>query len=229
MAWEKVLILGDSNTQYGFANWLSLLADKLQRRCDVINRGFSGYTTRFIKLILPKIMSEFEAQIHSIRAIVILLGTNDSAINQIQHVDLDEFASNYQWIIDYLQSVGITNDKIIIMTPQKIDDDKWSEYRPDSTHSDKYVKPYSFKCKAIAEANQIAYVDLYDRMEASTIDFRQYFHDGLHFSLLGGHFVMDNLWPVIDEKLIAADKLKINFPIWSDIKYTKDMDTLEHF
>ncbi len=204
MKWEKLVVLGDSNTQYGFANWLSILSDRLSRRCDVINRGFSGYTTRFIRLILPKLMSEFEAQ--SICAVVILLGTNDSARNPIQNVELNEFVENYQWIIDYLQSIEITKDKIIVLTPQKIDEEKWARYSSHTpiTHSDEYVKPYSEKCKQIAAANEVTCVDLYGLMEQSNTDFRDYFHDGLHFSNLGGQFLIDHLWPIIDQKLIAA-------------------------
>jgi lysophospholipase L1-like esterase len=224
--WNKVLVLGDSNTQGGFASWLSILADKLQRKCDVMNRGFSGYTTRFYKLILPQIMSEFEAKVDSLCTVIILLGTNDSARNPLQNVDLNEFGINYQWIIDYLQSFGITKDKIIILVPQKIDDDKWARHASTvSTHSDNYVRAYSAKCKEIAEANSISYVDLYSLMESSETDFRHYFHDGLHFSSLGGKFLVDNLWPVIEEKL--ANKLKINFPLWSEINYTEGMITLD--
>jgi lysophospholipase L1-like esterase len=47
--WPKVLLLGDSLTQFGFgANgcWVALLADALQRKCDVINRGLSGYNSQ---------------------------------------------------------------------------------------------------------------------------------------------------------------------------------------
>lgn len=48
--WPKVLLIGDSLTQFGFSaegGWAAMLANALQRRCDVVNRGFSGYTTRY--------------------------------------------------------------------------------------------------------------------------------------------------------------------------------------
>ena len=46
--WPRVVVIGDSITEQGSRNggWVTLLAEALTRKCDVINRGFSGYTTR---------------------------------------------------------------------------------------------------------------------------------------------------------------------------------------
>jgi len=77
MKWKKLLLIGDSNIQYGFSaegRWVSLLADLLQRKCDVINRGFSGYNTNYLKIMLPEILDEFE--IDTTCGIIILLGKN---------------------------------------------------------------------------------------------------------------------------------------------------------
>ncbi|CAI9572942.1 unnamed protein product, partial [Staurois parvus] len=56
ICWPRVVLFGDSITQFAFeANgWGATLADKLVRKCDVLNRGLSGYNTRWAKLILPK-------------------------------------------------------------------------------------------------------------------------------------------------------------------------------
>jgi hypothetical protein len=35
--WKKLIIVGDSNSQYGFSpdnQWVSLIANALQRKCD---------------------------------------------------------------------------------------------------------------------------------------------------------------------------------------------------
>ncbi len=75
MKWKKLVLIGDSNIQYGFSaegRWVSLLADLLQRKCDVINRGFSGYNTNYLKIMLPEILDEFE--IDTTCGIIILLG-----------------------------------------------------------------------------------------------------------------------------------------------------------
>ena len=57
--WPKILLIGDSLTQLGYSDsgkWVALLADLFQRKCDVINRGFSGYTTRSIKPFIPNVL-----------------------------------------------------------------------------------------------------------------------------------------------------------------------------
>ncbi len=76
MNWKKLVLIGDSNIQYGFSGegrWVSLLADLLQRKCDVINRGFSGYNTKYLKYMLPELLAEFKPE--TICGIIILLGT----------------------------------------------------------------------------------------------------------------------------------------------------------
>ena len=74
MKWNKLLLIGDSNMQFGFAEgkWVGMLSEHCVRKCDVINRGFSGYTTRYIKLMLPELLEEFDSK--TTCGIIILLG-----------------------------------------------------------------------------------------------------------------------------------------------------------
>jgi hypothetical protein len=55
--WPRLILFGDSLTQYSFSEggWGAMLAHKLQRRCDVINRGFSGYNSKWCRMILDKV------------------------------------------------------------------------------------------------------------------------------------------------------------------------------
>ena len=103
MKWKKFVLIGDSNTQFGFSRegyWVSELANLLQRKCDVINRGFSGYNTTHLKSILPTIMSEFD--VDDVCGVTIMVGSNDSANNDIQHIPLEEYGENIRAMIDYL-------------------------------------------------------------------------------------------------------------------------------
>ena len=57
--WPRVVLLGDSITQYSFddgAGWGAYIAGLLQRKCDVLNRGFSGYTTQYIVKIIDELI-----------------------------------------------------------------------------------------------------------------------------------------------------------------------------
>lgn len=105
MKWKKFILLGDSNTQFAFGNegrWGSMLADMLQRKCDVINRGLSGYSSRHVRSMMPTLMDEFEAS--NVCAMTLMFGSNDSVLpeNKIQHCPLDEYGDNLRAIIDYV-------------------------------------------------------------------------------------------------------------------------------
>ena len=58
--WPNILLIGDSLTQLGYSEsgkWVALVADLFQRKCDIINRGFSGYTTRSIKPFIQNVIT----------------------------------------------------------------------------------------------------------------------------------------------------------------------------
>ena len=72
------------------------------RKCDVINRGFSGYNTRWNKIILPRLVTSEMAP--EIAAITIFLGANDSnnELNSKQMVPIDEYKQNMIEMVKYL-------------------------------------------------------------------------------------------------------------------------------
>ena len=130
MKWKKLIIIGDSNTQFGFSDesrWVSLLSNYLQRKCDVVNRGFSGYNSDHLKLILPQILDEFDDE--STCGIILMIGTNDStnSTNIPQHVPLERYKANLGQIIDFLINFCKKREKIILISPGRIYESKWNE------------------------------------------------------------------------------------------------------
>lgn len=68
-----------------------------------MQRGFSGYNTRWNKLILPRIVDAEMAK--DLAAVVILLGANDSNrgdLNPTQHIPLEEYKLNLVHMVEYL-------------------------------------------------------------------------------------------------------------------------------
>ena len=95
------------------------IADALQRKCDIVNRGMSGYNSNFLRMILPQILEEFNPDF--ICGIVIMLGTNDSAANENQNVPLDKYKENLSYIVDHvLKFSKLKNEKIIVISPGEI-------------------------------------------------------------------------------------------------------------
>ena len=237
LSWKKLILIGDSNTQFGFGNgvdgnWVSSLASHLQRRCDVIDRGFAGYNTRYLKDLLPRVLSEY--QVDSICGVIVLLGTNDSGNSESIHVPLDEYKTNLRKIIEIILNYGVKKENIILITPPKIDHQKWSDFlarmQPGQVapHHDNLVKDYANACLGLSKEMGLKCVDLNGAMSKSA-DYSKYLYDGLHLSPEGGKLFFENLKPIIDDMFIKNDNLKTNFPIWTDLKNRADISNIPQF
>ncbi|KAF4016615.1 hypothetical protein G4228_008200 [Cervus hanglu yarkandensis] len=101
----------------------------LVRKCDVLNRGFSGYNTRWAKIILPRLVRKGSG-LDSPVAVTIFFGANDSALkdeNPKQHVPLEEFAANLRSMVRYLQSVDVPEGRLILITPPPLCEAAWAQ------------------------------------------------------------------------------------------------------
>lgn len=83
--------------------YIQLIFYFFSRVCDVLGRGFSGYTSRACRIILPRLFSS--ENISEIKGFVICVGANDS--NDVksktnQHVPLDEYCKNLENMVQYL-------------------------------------------------------------------------------------------------------------------------------
>ena len=68
------------------------LSDHLQRRCDVVNRGFSGYTSRHILSHLDAIATP--DLLDGAVCATVFIGANDAndeEVNPHQHVPVNEY------------------------------------------------------------------------------------------------------------------------------------------
>jgi lysophospholipase L1-like esterase len=226
--WKKLIVIGDSNTQLGYnenGKWICFLSDMLQRRCDVVNRGFSGYNTRYVKVIFDKIMKEFIAE--DIIGVIILMGTNDSAYSPLQYISVDEYGENIKWIIDYLIKFGVSKEKLILITPAQIEDNVLAEYlgaqNYTSSHFDGSVKKYAQKCTEIAVKEGIKLVDLYNLMQRrSNGNLADFLYDGLHLSADGARFFFSYLWPVVEHHIVVKGKLETIYPNWDELEVFND-------
>jgi lysophospholipase L1-like esterase len=224
MKWKKLIILGDSITQTGWSSqtpWGADLADLLQRKCDVINRGFSGYNSEKIRIILPSLFEEFSGE--SIAGVIIMLGSNDSAKTYtLQHVPVDRYKANLEYIVDYLTLSGVASQRIILITPPKKDDEAWAyaahEFAPTepSYHFDYLVKDYSSAVKKVAQEKNTLLVDLNGIMDEYGDKYKELLHDGLHLNRRGSDLLFDILKPLVGECLVKD--LRENFPSWETLK-----------
>nr|KAI8743987.1 putative isoamyl acetate-hydrolyzing esterase 1 [Biomphalaria glabrata] len=228
-SWPKVFLFGASITEYSFRKegcWGTLLADYLQRKCDVIVRGFAGYTTRNGKQVLPHLLDAKLAK--DVVAMTVLLGSNDAndkGRNPWEHVSLQEYENNLKEIVSYAVSQGISSDKIILITPPAFHIDQWAEFHgylgySDGGRKNELTSQYSQACLRVATEMGTKSVDIYTEMNNKE-DFSEYLSDGLHLSSKGSHLLFELLKPIITQ-------LTSHLPVvWFPFHDRVDIDNLE--
>ncbi|KAI8804305.1 SGNH hydrolase-type esterase domain-containing protein [Cladochytrium replicatum] len=121
VAQDQIVLLGDSITQISFGNggFGSVLADHYQRRLDVINRGLSGYNTKWVKPVVRSILATTlpGTGAATLRLVTVFLGANDSVFaGGEQYVSLPEFSDNLNEIITTIRS-AVPEAKVILISP----------------------------------------------------------------------------------------------------------------
>ncbi|KAF4790477.1 Cleavage and polyadenylation specificity factor subunit 3 [Turdus rufiventris] len=212
------------DTRYSFQEngWGSYLAERLVRKCDVLNRGISGYNTRWAKLILPRLIPESTGA-DSIVAVTIFFGANDSALKELnpkQHVPLEEYAANLKSMVQYLKSVDITADRIILITPPPLQESAWEKAclakGEKLNRCNATTGQYAQACVQVARECSTDVLDLWTLMQKNQ-DFSSYLSDGLHLSPKGNSFLAAQLWSRLENKLSALPSL---LPYWRDVDHT---------
>lgn len=226
----QVLLFGDSLTQYSFSphgGWGATIADHFQRRADIINRGFSGYNTEWAKLILPRLLLSREQA----DAIVIFFGANDSALpgpNPKQHVPLSNFKSNLVEMCCYINSLGIGNSSLILITPPALCESKWAatckERGYDTTdRSSANTHSYAQAVLDVGQDRNITTIDLFGDLNKTSINLEEYLSDGLHFGPLANQLLAKLTIPVLEA--VLQDKVpEAVFPQWRDV----DPENIQH-
>uniref|UniRef100_A0A8C7YQ20 Isoamyl acetate-hydrolyzing esterase 1 homolog n=1 Tax=Oryzias sinensis TaxID=183150 RepID=A0A8C7YQ20_9TELE len=244
--WPKVFLFGDSITQFSFqANgWGAEIANKLARKCDVVNRGLSGYNSRWARIVLPRLLSSQGSACDSIAAVTVFFGANDCALedkNPQQHVPLSEYLENLKEISRLLTSAGVSSDKVIFITPPPLHEAAWEkECILKGNFCDFHISlvfgwqtftgaclsgcplnrlnstagQYAQACVRAAAQCGSDVLDLWSLMQKDGQDYTVYLSDGLHLSDKGNQFVAQRLWDLLESRVVH---LPVILPYWGDI------------
>jgi isoamyl acetate esterase len=224
---KKLYLLGDSITQWSFdtqyRGWGAALQHHYQRSVDVINRGFSGYNSRWVLQMLPTMMPTMDSHCE---VVVIFLGANDSAMSETpsQYVPIIEYVDNMKAIIHHCQAMN-PKASIVLVTPPTVDNALW----PD--RSEKVVSRYAQAVRNIVAeqlvncSTTVHLLDLWQDDATSQGIATADLFDGLHFGEGGNHKMFTKLQALIDEKcphLVVAEEpawptLSQHFPHWSEL------------
>ncbi len=147
----KIVLLGDSITQMStsakLSGWGSYIADIYQRRCDVYNRGMSGYNTDwFLKFVETDIgyhdvfgmmneinpETEERSETSSVMLVTIFFGANDASskeLNPRHHVPIPKYESNLKTILQKCYQNYGTKTRIVLITPPPVCHQSRLEYQ----------------------------------------------------------------------------------------------------
>ncbi|XP_066933197.1 isoamyl acetate-hydrolyzing esterase 1 homolog [Clytia hemisphaerica] len=220
----KLYLIGDSNTQLAFSpkGFAAKLQECYVRKCDVLNRGFSGYTSQELLIMLPDLLEKDKAN-GSIKIATLLLGSNDcvSKSLDVRHTSIPLYKDNMEKMIGILRRNGIHN--IVLIAPPPVDVQHWTKhmletigvsggFEADSTNSKHYAKA----CNEIAEKfPDVLFIDLYKETLLNE-NWKDLFYDGLHFSESGNQFVFEKIKEKIDP---IMERLPMVYPDWKNIDF----------
>lgn len=209
-----ILLLGDSLTQYGFGDsasvsvgWASHLAAVYARRCDVLNRGFSGYNSKHILDLLPFLFPNENSNILSIPQVAfctVWLGANDAAPpGEPQHISIDEYAQNIESIVVELRKKVGPKCPILLLTPPPVDEVAWMSYlernTPDRTTS--LARTYGLEVLKIAERHSLCVgIDIWEVLSGESEERKRFLVDGLHLNEDGNKRVFQTILQTIQEQ-----------------------------
>ncbi|KAH8434099.1 SGNH/GDSL hydrolase family protein [Aspergillus melleus] len=241
--YDQFIIFGDSITEMssiqdtGFG-LNGALQDAYRRRLDVINRGFSGYTTAHAINVFPKFFPTPEKA--TVRFMAIFFGANDACVpGTTQHVPLEEYKQNLKSIIQHEATIA-QKTKILILTPTPVNeyqlqgfDEGKGNAHPSRTAS--FTKTYADAAREVATSTGAVVADVWTAFvsvagwkegqplpgsrDLPEIEaFKALFTDGLHLTAEGYRVVYDVIMKTIRENWPDQDpeQLPLIHPGWME-------------
>ncbi|SCU99092.1 LADA_0H17502g1_1 [Lachancea dasiensis] len=232
LKYQKFLLFGDSITEFAFNTRMedgkgdqfslgAALCRDYTRKLDIVQRGFSGYTSRWALKLLPQIL---ESEVSSeIVLCTIFFGTNDAASAGNQRVELPEFKQNITTLVHMLKAKDIHP---ILVGPALHDEKNWTLSKPDQAiqkvfRSSNRNKLYSDTLKDIATAEDVGFVDLH---KAFTVQggshWQELLCDGVHFTGKGYEVFYNALLDTIRATYpqYAPESVSYKLPNWREVQ-----------
>ncbi|EFY93396.1 GDSL Lipase/Acylhydrolase family protein [Metarhizium acridum CQMa 102] len=170
--YPQLVLFGDSllqrsvDLQDGFS-MQAALQSRFIRRLDVMNRGFSGWTTANAVKFLSDIFPKPTPTSPRIKYLVVLLGANDASLPTTpQHVPIDQYKENLTKIVTH-PNIQAHEPKILLVTPPPLDEIKLTKVDMENGHasatrSSAVSASYSEKVREVARENpNVRLVDLW--------------------------------------------------------------------
>ncbi|CAM9947686.1 unnamed protein product [Laminaria digitata] len=171
-----------------------MLSHWWERRYDVINRGFSGYNTRWLMPLVDRLFVPGGAT--ATKLVTIFLGANDCVLpGNAQYVPIEEYKANLADMIRHVCKVH-PEARVLLITPPPIHEGKWTKHRGvqerDMDRKQEVTKSYATACIEVGEELSVKVIDTYTIMGAGDPRLADiYLHDGVHFTSEGNRMLFE--------------------------------------
>ncbi len=182
------VFMGNSITQ----GWASIRPEFFSRN-NFLGRGIGGQVT-------AQMLARFRQDVLNLhpKAVVIMAGTNDIALNQ-QYVPIEHIAGNIFSMIELAQLHGI---KVLLLSCLPVLKYSW---RPEITDAAQQIATLNVYLESYAKINGVTYLDLHSVMKDKDGGLpKKYSDDGVH-PTSEGYAVME---PLVIESLKAMGVIK---------------------
>ncbi|PHH92533.1 hypothetical protein CDD83_6931 [Cordyceps sp. RAO-2017] len=160
--YPQVVLFGDSLLQQsadvrdGFS-FQAALQTHCIRRLDVVNRGFSGWTTANAVRYLDRIFPQPNESSPQLKYLVILLGANDAVkplATTTQHVPMAEYKRNLATILSH-PGIRAHRPKILLVTPPPINEMELTRLDTQGEH-DECTRSFATSSRYSEAAREVA-------------------------------------------------------------------------
>ncbi|RLN14948.1 hypothetical protein BBI17_007598 [Phytophthora kernoviae] len=221
--------IGDSITEHAsnpdLSGFITLLQNHYVRSVDTVNRGLSGYNTKWVREhALPIYAKELQFQ-YSASFVTVFLGANDAVLkdgpDKAQYVSLEDYRANLLYILHTVKPLLPPHSKILLITPPAVID---KGRRGDRSNAS--AGKYARACVEVAQAENVHVLDLHTYFNTTypkEEDRKACFVDGLHFSAKGNKDVGKLLCVAINGIFDKEDLDRFNkwqLPDWHDFVHT---------
>lgn len=197
----------------------SLLVERYQRRADVINRGFSGYTTAFLLPVFDAIMGGTLHAAGSPLLVTIFLGANDAAIDD-RNVPIEAYKQNLIKLVALVRQAR-PDAHVLLLTPPPLEESMWRASRAalgspvgySAEQTDRYVAAAR---DAASGLDGCTLVDVHAAVRGGG-PATELMSDGLHLSTAGNAVVFRAVVDAIEAHVPAfsLERLPCCLPHWS--------------
>lgn len=208
-----LLLFGDSITeravQIETLGWQLHLQLMFNRRMDILNRGYSGYNTRYGVIVAAKLIVELKMKVPIL--VIIAFGANDAA-SGFQNVPLNEYGENLSKMVELFRSIG---SKVILVTPPGVLDSMRDQ------RSNAEARLYADRCKEIGSKLQVSVVDMWQATQVALPSDISVLDDGLHLGIKGNRLWYEELVKVLEKDFPNIFNIEMELPRY-DVLKTKD-------